>query len=183
MTHNAEWKEFLLKISIFSHPDDITGPLIQKLMYSYPYQATRQDRSSQSENIFILQLEIENWRITIYLQQPLGKNLIDKLPSHYYSGTAGSIILFSHGDEMSYQAARAFYTRFRKINGDLPILVAFLEVYRGAQTPLLDEPEILEESPNTFYYGINENNEKVFGKIIGAIVGKYMVFDKEREKG
>ncbi|UCE13000.1 MAG: hypothetical protein JSV04_12510 [Candidatus Heimdallarchaeota archaeon] len=182
MTHNEKWKEILLKVTIFCHPDDIAAPLIQKLINSYPYQVTRQESSSDLENIFILQLEIENWRITIYLHQPLGHHLIDKMPSHYYSGIAGSIILFSHNKDKSYQAARAFYTRFRKVNGDSPILVAFVEVYQGAQSPLLDEPEILEESPNTLYYGLNENDGKGLGKIIGAVVGRYMVFDKEKEK-
>ncbi|MFX0206860.1 MAG: hypothetical protein ACFFDT_12815, partial [Candidatus Hodarchaeota archaeon] len=161
MANSGKCKEYLLNISILSHPDELVNPLIQKLIQTYPRQATLHKTSSKSENTFILQLEIENWCLTIYLLQPLSKYLGDKLLSHYYTEIAGSIILFSNNYPESFEAAQAFYQQVRKVNGNLPVLITFIEVL-GSKLPIIDEPEILDYEPNVTYYGIRENDEKAF---------------------
>ena len=83
MAANSNMKEYLLKISILGHPDELVSPLIHKLILSYPRQATLHNTSSVSENTYILQLELKSWRLTVYLVQPLGQYLIDKLQSDY----------------------------------------------------------------------------------------------------
>ncbi len=170
MANNGNWKEYLLKISIFGHPDELVNPLIQKLIQTYPLQVTMHKTSSKSENIFILQLEIENWRLTIYLVQPVGQHLADKMSSRFYTAIAGSIILFSNKNQKSFEAASAFYHQLRKLNGNLPVLVSFIEVLDDV---IVNEPEILDHAPNVTYYGIRENDEEAFSKIIETFVSNY----------
>lgn len=170
MVSDGNWKEYLLNISILSHPDELANPLIQRLIQTYPKQVTLHNTSSKSENVFILQLELKRWRLTIYLVQPMGQ-LMNKMVSDYYTAIAGSIILFSNNPE-SFEAARAFYHQLRKINGNLPVLVSFIEVIDDT-VPTLDEPEVLEASPNVNYYGIRENDEQAFSKIIETFVNDY----------
>ncbi|MFX0014910.1 MAG: hypothetical protein ACFFB2_00075 [Promethearchaeota archaeon] len=177
MVNNEKWKEYLLKISIFGHPDELVNPLIHKLVQTYPRQVTL-NLSSESENIYILQIEIENWRLTIYLVQPVSQYLIDKLPSHYYTEIAGSIILFSNDNLESFKAARTFYHQVRKVNGNLPVLVTFIEVIDSINIPIIDEPEVLSSSPNVIYYGIRENDEEAFSKIIETFVSRYFGFQE-----
>ncbi len=172
MVNRGNSKEYLLNISILSHPDELFNPLIQKLIQAYPRQATLHETSSKSENTFILQLEIEDWRLTIYLIQPVGNNLTDKMSLHYYSPIAGSIILFSYDYPESFEAAQTFYQQLRKVNGNLPVLITFIEVL-GSGIPILEEPEILDYEPNVKYYGIRENDEKAFNKIIETFIGNY----------
>ncbi|MFX1286759.1 MAG: hypothetical protein ACFFB5_24185 [Promethearchaeota archaeon] len=172
MADNGNRKEYLLNISILSHPDELVNPLIQKLIQTYPRQATFHKTSSKSENTFILQLEIENWCLTIYLVQPLSRYLEEKLLSHYYSEIAGSIILFSTDNPESFEAAQIFYQQLRKINANLPVLITFIEVL-GSGAPIIDEPEILDYEPNVTYYGIRKNDEKAFSKIIETFIGNY----------
>ena len=170
MASDSNWKEYLLNISILSHPDELANPLIQRLVQTYPKQVTLHNTSSKSENVFILQLELKSWRLTIYLVQPLGK-LMDKMVSDYYTAIAGSIILFSNNPE-SFEAARAFYDQVRKINNNLPVLITFIEVIDG-DVPIIDEPEVLENLSNVTYYGIRENDEEAFSKIIRTFVNNY----------
>jgi hypothetical protein len=170
MANDSNWKEYLLNISILSHPDELANPLIQKLIQTYPKQVTLHNTSSKSENVFILQLELKSWRLTIYLVQPMGQ-LMDKMVSDYYTSIAGSIILFSNNPE-SFEAARGFYDQLRKINGNLPVLVTFIEVVEG-DVPIIDEPEVLENLSNVTYYGIRENDEEAFSKIIRTFVNNY----------
>lgn len=170
MAINGNWKEYLLTISVFGHPDGLVNPLIQKLIQAYPLQVTMHNTSSKSENIFIFQLEIENWRITIYLVQPVGQHLTDKMSSRFYTAIAGSIILFSNNNRKSFEAASTFYHRLRKLNGNLPVLVSFIEVLDDV---IVNEPEILDHAPNVTYYGIKENDEKAFSKIIETFVSNY----------
>ncbi|MHA2244445.1 MAG: hypothetical protein ACXADY_05710 [Candidatus Hodarchaeales archaeon] len=171
MANNGNWKEYLLKISIFGHPDELINPLIQKLLLTYPLQATLHNTSSKSENTFIIQLEIENWRITIYLVQPVGQHLTDKMSSCFYTAIAGSIILFSNNNRKSFEAASTFYRQLRKLNGNLPILVSFIEVLDD--DVIVNEPEISDHAPNVTYYGIREDDEKAFSKIIENFVSNY----------
>ncbi|MHA2202789.1 MAG: hypothetical protein ACW991_03790 [Candidatus Hodarchaeales archaeon] len=170
MASTGNWKEYLLNISILSHPDELANPLIQRLIQTYPKQVTIHNTSSKSENVFILQLKLRSWRLTIYLVQPMGQ-LMDKMVSDYYTAIAGSIILFSNNPE-SFEAARAFYDQLRKINGNLPVLVTFIEVIDG-DVPNIDEPEVLDDSPNVTYYGIKENDEEAFSKIIKTFINNY----------
>ena len=172
MVDKGSSKEYLLNISILSHPDELVNPLIQKLIQAYPRQATLHETSSTSENTFILQLEIENWCLTIYLVQPVGNHLINKMSLHYYTAIAGSIIFFSNDYPESFEAAQAFYQQLRKLNGNLPVLITFIEVL-GSRVPIIEEPEILDHEPNVTYYGIRENDEKAFSKIIETFIGNY----------
>ena len=171
MANNGNWKEYLLKISIFGHPDELITPLIQKLIQTYPLQVTMHNSLSKSENIFILQLEIKNWRLTIYLVQPVGQQLIDKMSSRFYTAIAGSIILFSNNNRISFEAARSFYEQLKKLNGNLPILISFIELLDD--DVIVNEPEILDHAPNVTYYGIRENDEEAFSKIIETFVSNY----------
>lgn len=171
MASNNNWKEYLLKISILGHPDEIVNPLIHKLILSYPRQATLHN-TSVAENIFILQLELKSWRLTVYLVQPLGQYLIDKLQSHYYTAIAGSVVIFSNNDPESFEAAKNFYSQIRQVNGNLPVLITFIEVL-GSRVPVIDEPETLNRESQVSYYGIRENDEAAFSKIIEAFIGNY----------
>ncbi len=176
MAANSNWKEYLLKISILGHPDKLVSPLIHKLILSYPSQATLHNTSSVSEktteNTYILQLELQSWRLTIYLVQPLGQHLIDKLQSHYYTAIAGSIVIFSNNDPESFEAAKNFYSQIRQVNGNLPVLITFIEVL-GSRIPVIDEPETLNRESQVSYYGIREHDEAAFSKIIEAFIGNY----------
>jgi hypothetical protein len=96
---------------------------------------------------------------------------MEKMVTDYYTAIAGSIILFSNNPE-SFEAARAFYDQLKKINGNLPVLVTFIELIND-NVPLIDEPEVLDDSPNVTYYGIREDDEEAFSKIIKTFINNY----------
>ncbi|MHA2225725.1 MAG: hypothetical protein ACXAC8_11005 [Candidatus Hodarchaeales archaeon] len=178
MTSIENQKEVVIKISVFSHPDDLGNVFIERLIQNYPHQATRQNASSESINISILQLEIENWQITIYISQPLGQSLIDKFPAEYYNAIAGAIILFSNNYRGSYKAARAFYRQLRKTNNDSSVPVTFVEVLEESSVFSNDESVTLSDVSHESYYGLSFNDAQTFGKIIGSLTSKYMaLFD------
>ena len=174
MASNENQKEFVISISVFSHPDELGSVFIDRLISTYPHQATRQNLASESVNVSILQLEIENWQITIYITQPLGDNLIDKFPTEYYNTIAGAIILFSDDYQGSYKAARAFYRQLRKMNDDSSVPVTFVEVLEGSRNFNSDESVTLNNTSHETYYGLKPNDAKTFSKIIGSLTSQYM---------
>ena len=58
------------------------------------------------------------------------------------------------------------------VHGNLPVLITFIEVL-GSRVPVIDEPETLNRESQVSYYGIRENDEAAFSKIIEAFIGNY----------
>lgn len=163
----------IFNIAILSFLDKPVDHIIQAFLQKYPDQIENQE-TRVSLNIASFLFETDQRIIKINLMQPISPYLIDKLTKTYYHEKEGAIILFSKNNDYSFKAAKTFYNKLIKENEEFPIPIAFIELLEIDESSqlLIDEPEILENTPHVAYYGITENADG-FESILRFIIQKY----------
>jgi hypothetical protein len=142
--------------------------MIQKFAQANPNRFLSKKREANT-NVFTFQIETGLGVTRIILVQPVSQFIIDKLASHHYLTIDGVIILLLMNYQESFEAARTFYGRVRKINPKTRIPVVFVEVVTNTA---LDskKPEILENTPNIAYFGITEETVKAFENVLRFLI-------------
>ncbi|MHA2248180.1 MAG: hypothetical protein ACXADY_24740 [Candidatus Hodarchaeales archaeon] len=173
MSENNPPTSLIFNIAILSFLDKPVDHIIQAFLQKYPSQIEK-EKTPVSLNLVTFLFETDQRLITINLMQPISPYLIDKLAKKYYNEKEGAIILFSKNNEHSFKAAKTFYKKLRNENKDFPIPIAFVELIEMDELSqrLIDEPEILEDTPQVAYYGITENADG-FESILRFIIQKY----------
>ena len=157
----------IFNFSVLSHPDQPVKQLLQKFAQADPNRFITEKKDT-NRNIFTFQLVTGLGETRIILVQPVSQFIIDKLASQHYRTVDGVIILLLLNYQESYEAARTFYGRVRKMN-PVRLPVVFVEVTTDT---VLDntKPEILEEQPNIAYFGITGNSVQAFENILRFLI-------------
>jgi len=178
--------DLTIRMALLSHPDDFVTRLIKKMVESVPERATFTYFPSISANIATIILEelgeFHNKTIKLLLIQPVSNFFTDKLVKQYYE-TYGALIFFrsvrTYYDE--FVAAKVFYENYRKLTDYQRHPVAFVEILEDEDFLLMDnslEPEILEDAPYNFYYGIKPNNVIAFSNILQFITRQFLTAEE-----
>ena len=86
---------------------------------------------------------------------------------HFHS--SGAIIAFLKDYNVSFEASRALYQRFKDINtSDVPI--TFIGMLSSPDDPVVTEPIQLEIGSGEFYYFIPRDDSNEFAKILHSLV-------------
>ncbi len=169
MTINRYKYEYLIRISVLSHPDELVGQLIRQLVQKHHGQTTNHTFESISISISTLRVFTEDCWVKLIIIQSIGRGFFDKMVQHYFR-SRGAIILLSKDSADSFESARAFYHYFRLINRDPSIPVAFVEIQKKSNDILLEEVIQLKQELPDFYYGIRFDDFKAFEKILLSLV-------------
>lgn len=169
MTATGHEAEYLLRISVLSHPDELVGRLVQHLVQKYHGRTTNHTFKAISISISTFRVFIDECWVKLILYQPIGQRFFDKMVQHYFR-SQGALILLSKDNPDSFKSARAFYHDFRLINCDPNVPVAFVEIQDKPYDLILQEAVQLEQGPPDFYYGIKPDDIKGFGKILLTLI-------------
>lgn len=168
MNEYGEIEENYLRISVLSHPDEKVTQLIQNLVKKHPNHSTFESISVISVNVSTFLWKILKNQFKIILTQPVNQYFTEKLHERFYK-SSGAIILFSDPDSLI--AAKVFYQNYRK-TAESSNPVAFVEIINSPNKLIINEPEILENSPNEAYYSIKNNDIDSFQRILELLVGQ-----------
>ncbi|MHA1974291.1 MAG: hypothetical protein ACTSW1_14930 [Candidatus Hodarchaeales archaeon] len=181
-----ERTDLTIRMALLSHPDDFVTDLIKRMVRAFPERATFTHFPSISANIATIILEelgeFHDRKIKLLLIQPVSNLFTDKLIKRYYE-TYGALIFFrevrKYYDE--FVAAKVFYENYRKLTDYQRHPVAFVEMLEDNDFLLMDnslEPEILEDAPYNFYYGIKPENVTAFKNILQFITRQFLTAEE-----
>jgi hypothetical protein len=169
VTANKSKEEYLIRISVLSHPDELVGQLVQHLVQKHYGRTTNHTFKAISISISTLRVFTDDCWVKLILVQPIGRGFFDKMVQHYFR-SRGALILLSTDNAYSFESARAFYHYFRFINRDPRIPVAFVEIQDKPDALLLEEAIQLEQGLPDFYYGIRLDDFEAFRKILLSLI-------------
>ncbi|MFX1286562.1 MAG: hypothetical protein ACFFB5_23195 [Promethearchaeota archaeon] len=181
MNPNSHKNEFIIRISVLGHPDELVGQLIRQLVQSHHGQTTNHTFESISISISTLRVFIDECWVKLILVQPIGQGFFDKMVQHYFRSN-GALILFSKNDAESFESARAFYHYFRFINRDPNIPVAFIEIQDTNDSLIIEESIQSEQGSPDFYYGLKSEDFKGFRKILLSLITHNLPGNKSTAK-
>ncbi|MFX1507734.1 MAG: hypothetical protein ACFFDC_16730 [Promethearchaeota archaeon] len=174
MTSTRSKDEYMLRISVLSHPDELVGQLVQYLVQKHQGRTTNHTFKAISISISTFRVFTDDCWVKLILDRPIGQRFFDKMVQNYFR-SQGALILLSKDNPDSRESARAFYYNFRSINCDPNIPVAFVEIQENPNDIILNEAIQLEQGPPDFYYGIKSDNFKGFRKILLSLITHNLV--------
>ncbi len=164
---------FVFTITALSHPDHILTSALKAYSDVNGENRTFYHDPTQQMNILDIFYDTSTTKQKISLIQPLGVQLIDKMPSRHYKTIDGLIIFFINELKGSFQAARTFYRILRKENLDQTVPVAFVEISEENTILVDSEPELSDETPSVAYFTISKDNINSFQSVIDYITYQY----------
>ena len=172
----------IFNIAILTFLDKPVDHIIHAFLQKYPDQIIENQDTDVSLNLVSFLFKTDQKIIKINLMQPISPFLIDKLASKYYNEKEGAIILFSKNNEYSFKAAKTFYKRLKKENEAFPIPIVFIELLETNEFSQLhiNEPEVLEDTPDVAYYGITENADG-FEAVLQFLIQNYYTANENSE--
>jgi len=171
MIKSKQKSEYILKLCILSHPDELANHFVKRLVEDYSGHSTEFEALGVSISTIKIQIGNTN-RVKVILIRTDGDRFLHKLGS-YYQDTGGAIILFSNDQPDSFNKASLFFQSYKKIVEEPIVPIIFVDLRDKSERILDTEPEESEDG-SSLYYEVNMDDTQAFDSLLRTLVKKYL---------